>query len=156
MGKPAKKGAETGQTPTPRARTPQQLARQERAFAMSVLGGQSVRDIAAALGIDKDTAAADIRHEEQRRADELGVRRENEKARSVAFYESVADLALKRAAVSDEILVQIRDGTECEKKVSDRSYGDAIKARERIDKILGVDAPTRVDLGLQQLLDALD
>ncbi|MDB5069607.1 MAG: hypothetical protein JWM87_718 [Candidatus Eremiobacteraeota bacterium] len=140
----------------PRARTAQQLERQEKAFLASVIDGKSVREIAAELGVDKDTVVSDIRHEEQRRADENAERREADKARSIAFYETVARRALRRAEISDEILEQIRDGAECEKKVSDRSFDAALKARERIDKLIGLDAPTKVDLGLQQLMDALE
>ena len=40
-------------------------------------------------------------------------------------------------------------------KVVDHTLDAMLKARERIDKILGIDAPTRIDIGLTSLLEAL-
>ncbi len=151
----AKKAAEQSRAPRTRPRTPRQLKRQEDVFLANVIEGKTVRALAAQFKISQETVISDIRHEEQRRADENASRRETDKARSIAFYERVGSRALKRAEVSDEILVQIRDGAECEKKVNDRSFEAAIKARERIDKLLGLDAPTKVDLAVQGLVEAL-
>lgn len=161
-----------GQNRTPRARTPQQLARQERSFILSVVEGKSVREIAAELHVDKDTIVKDIRHESERRSAELADQREVEKARSIAVYRHVIKLALAKGARYDQVVklitgeIEIDPETEEERQkkgtgggkasVTDRTLGDIVAAQTRIDKLLGVDAPTRVDLGLQQLIDALE
>jgi transposase len=140
--------------PTKRRRTAAQLERQEKHFNMSVLDGLTYREIKAKTGASLETIVADIREEALRRADELGDRRESEKARSVAFYESIKVKALRKSELNDKILEKILAGEGG--KVSDRSLEAALKAQERIDKIQGVDAPTKVDLGLQQLIDAIN
>lgn len=168
-----KKGTrkKAGQTGTPRARTPQQLARQARAFQMSVVEDKSIREIAADLGVDKDTINSDIRHEGERRAAELADQRDVEKARSIAVYRHVIKLALAKGERYDQVVklitgeIEIDPDTEQERQkkgtgggkasVTDRTLGDIVAAQTRIDKLLGVDAPTKVDLGLQQLIDAL-
>ncbi len=123
-------------------RTPAQLERQERVFALSVMHGQTVRQIAKLLKIDLGTVLRDIRAEEARRSEELGERREGEKARAVAFYEGVADKALRIAANP--------------KMPGDSGrLTDALKARERIDKIIGLDAPVQMEVGIAAFLDAL-
>lgn len=125
-----------------RARTAQQLARQERVFELSVLEGKTYREIMAELGIASDTLVDDMRYEEARRADELAARRETALARSVAFYDTVKKKALNRA---DNPLMPGDSGR----------YADALKAQERIDKLQGLDAPTRVDVGVVGLLAAI-
>jgi transposase len=171
--KPALKKHRLGQTGTPRARTPQQLARQDRAFHLSVVEGKSYREIAKELGCDKDTVTDDIRHESERRAAELddAGMRQTAKAQSVAVYRHVIRLALAKGARYDQVVklitgeIEVDPETEAERQkkgtgggkasVTDRTLGDIVAAQTRIDKLLGVDAPTRVDLGLQQLIDAL-
>lgn len=137
-------------------RTAQQLARQERCFTLSVMQNRTIRQIAAEVGIDTKTVMKDIRAEEQRRADEIADRREMEKARAVTFYGDIAKRALKKSDKHDEFIQRILNDPDFEGKINDRSLQDAISARERIDKILGIDAPTKVDLGLQALVDALN
>ncbi|MGD0052333.1 MAG: hypothetical protein ABSD03_11040 [Vulcanimicrobiaceae bacterium] len=122
---------------------------------MHVLDGKTIREIKAETGAALETIVADIRFEELRRADELAERREGEKARAIAYYENIGRRALQRAEIADDILEQIRNGAECEKKVNDRSFEAAIKARERIDKLLGLDAPTKGDAAIEKLVEAL-
>lgn len=133
-----------------RPRTPAQLERQEHAFSLSVMHGKSVREVAAELGCDKDTAAADIRREQDRRAEELGERRENERVRAVTFYEHIIGRAIAQSDRNDALLVAGKGG------FSDRSLDVAIAARARIDKILGLDAPVRIDPGFDVLLAAIE
>ena len=149
--KAAKKSQSKAEHPRKRGRTPAQLDRQSEIFDMSVCELLSYRQIIAAFkergeSLSMDTVVADIRHEEQRRADELGARRETEKARSVAFYESVQREGMRLAKKSDDAFMQPLA----------RGLDSAVKARERIDKILGLDAPTKVELGIQSLLESLD
>lgn len=139
MAAPAKKKPGASVKVGPRVRTPQQLERQEKVFELSVLSGNTHRQIAVILHIDKMTVASDIRAESERRAGEIAERRETEQAQHVArlddFYQQ--SMALRAAA-----------GTG--------ALGAAGKALEMRAKILGLDAPTRVEIGVQSLLDALD
>jgi hypothetical protein len=121
------------------ADSPRQLSIQEQAFYMSVMKNMNVRQIGEALGIDKTTAAKYIRQEEERRAAELGQGRELRKARAIAFYEGVGLEALQRA----------------KKAFGERCYSDVIKARERIDKLEGLEAPVDVNIGVEELLNSL-
>ena len=133
-----------------RARTAQQLARQERCFYLSVLHGKTTREIAIEVGITRETVIGDLRAECERRRDENAERREHDTARAIAFYERVMGRAMKRADLADAILEQILNGSDCDeegkgrKSISDRSLDVAIKARERIDKLLGLDAPAKL------------
>ena len=52
-------------------RTPMQLERQNRAFMMHVAGSATIREVAAKLGVSKNTVLADLYHEGRRRADNL-------------------------------------------------------------------------------------
>ena len=120
---------------------------------MLSIDGMSLRQIAVELKIDKDTANRYVNAEAERRAEELGERRETEKARAVSFYTGVIVRALKKSDLNDQITEKILNGEDM--KVTDRSLDAALKARERIDKILGVDAATKIDTGLQALIEAL-
>jgi IS30 family transposase len=136
------------------------LERQERVFALSVMAGKSARAIALEIGVDRNTVMADLRYESRRRSTELGERREYEKARAIAFYEDIERRAIVKSDLWDEILRQVRDDDGADvnaarKTVNDRSLDIAVKARERIDKLLGLDAPTRVEIGVQALLVAI-
>lgn len=118
---------------------------QEEAFLLNVMEGLSCREIAERMGIDKDTAAKYIRVETERRAKELGGERDKHTARAVAFYSTVAAKAVKLADKADAAFMQPLV----------KGLDSAIHARERIDKLLGLDAPTKIDMGLQSLIDAL-
>lgn len=126
------------QSRTTRKRTPRQLERQEKAFAMH-LDGMTYREIAAELKCDKETVQHDIHHELERRAEELAEHREVEKAHQLAL---VDDLYKKSMANRSNA------GTG--------ALGAAGKALEMRAKLLGLDAPTKIDLGLSTLVDALD
>lgn len=138
-----------------RTRTAKQLARQERVFALSVLYDRSVRAISVEIGIAQSTVITDIRREQERRSVELGERREIEKVRAVAFYEGVIGRAIRKSDANDELIARAIADRTYDLRMNDRALESAIKARERIDKLLGLDAPTKIDLGLQTLLDAL-
>ncbi len=122
-----------------RPRTPQQLQRQERVFERSVIDGKTVRFIAKEMGIAQDTVIEDIRQESQRRADELAANRETEQARHLSKIEDLYRRSLQLATTP---------GTG--------AMGAASKALEMRAKILGLDAPTRVEVGVAALLDAID
>lgn len=125
---------------TQRARTAAQLERQFKAFQMSVLGKGS-RAIAVELGVkDHRTILRDIHAEARRRAVELGERRETEKARSMSAYEAIMEKGIDLAS----------------RPFGERGLDSAIKARERMDKLLGLDEAVKVDMGIQPLLDALN
>jgi len=118
---------------------------QEQAFLLNVIHGKTCREIGKELGIDKDTASKYIRDEEKRRGQELSDARDAHTARAVAFYSAVATKGIKLAEKAEEAFMQPLA----------RGLDSAIHARERIDKLLGLDAPTKVDVGLQKLVDAL-
>lgn len=130
-------------------RLPKELARQERIFMASVMGEQSVRQIAARESVSPMTVRADLRREYERRAAELGSRREFELVRAISTYEFVIAEAVRKSNLYDGIA---REG----RWVSDGTLQTLINARTRIDRLLGLDAPTRVDVGLQALLDAME
>lgn len=122
-----------------RARTALQLERQEKIFVLNVIGGKSHREIAALLKIDKKTVASDIKAEAKRRAGEIAERRETEQAMHLARVDGFYFRSMELAMVAGS-----------------GALGAAGKALEMRAKILGLDAPTKVELGLQTLLDALD
>jgi hypothetical protein len=129
---------EVPQKGSARARSAKQLERQERAFALS-LDGLTHREIAAALSIDKKTAARDIAAEAQRRADELGDRRETEQAIHLARLDR-----LYRRAEALERVPGIGALATCAKILEQRA------------RLLGLDAPTKLDSAMDGLLRALD
>jgi len=132
-------------------RTPAQVARQERVFDLSVLHGKTVRAIAAEVGIALATVCADLRHEENRRAEENEGRREVELARSAAVYERVIAEAFKKSAMYDRLVSE----SNGQVSFSDQSLQAATKARERLDKLYGLDNPVKIDIGIRALIDAM-
>jgi transposase-like protein len=127
-------------------RTGKQLERQERCFRLSIEQNKSMREIALELGITNNTVASDIRAELERRHKENADQRKYEVTRAVAFYERMIALALtfepdEEDAEKDRI-----------KRIPDRSINTAIKARERIDKILGLEAPTKMEIDSVQAM----
>ena len=157
---PASKKNRSAQNEARRARerTAQQLERQENVFRMSVVQMKTTREIAKELSISQQTVTSDIRHEAARRADEIKERRAEELARSVSVYQNVQRLALNKGQRYDKVVEKMLDGGG-EKggraSVTDRTLDSIISAQERIDKLLGLDAPTKVEVGLSALLDAL-
>jgi transposase len=150
--KPSKK-------PTPRQpgsgngkdrRTAAQLDRQEKVFDRNVMFGRTIRQLAAEFGISPETVISDLRHEEQRRSKENAARRSADLARSLSFYDGVIAIAQEKSKLYDTLLGE-RDGA----KISDHTLDAMLKARERQDKLLGLEAPTKVDLGIQALLAAI-
>lgn len=144
---------ETGRKGTSRARNPRQLERQNKAYNLHLVDN-SYDTIAAELGVDRKTVMRDIKAEAKLRAAELGERRATEIARSVDLYAEVIARAGKRAKLADEILEKIKNGSEA--RVTDQSLQVMINARERIDKVLGVEAAVKIDVGMQPLLEALN
>lgn len=137
-----KRGNPKGQNGKTR-RTPAQLERQEKVYELSVCYGLTVRQIAATLSISLETVIADLRIEHDRREAEDPDRRARALRESVDFYTNVAREALtiaKRGRMPGD---------------SGR-LGDAIKARERIDKLYGNDSPTKIEHGFKELEDALN
>lgn len=141
----------TGQTGTTARKTgkrgdEQTKSLQEQAFLLNVVGGKSCREIAAILGIGKNTASQYIRAESERRAAEIAADRKKLQADSVAFYD---EIAAKGVALAEKA-----DGAFMQPLI--KGLDSALKARERRDKILGLDAPTKIDLGLKDLLQAFE
>ena len=132
-------------------RTPAQLERQEQIYLMHLIDGKTQRAIAAEMKCSQWTVISDIRHEQARRSNEIADRREAETARAIAVYETIQREALQASRLCRTLLDE-RDGA----KISDHYLSDALKARERQDKLLGIESATKVDLGLQVLLDALE
>jgi transposase len=121
-----------------RARSSAQLERQERAFALH-LDGLTHREIAAAMGIDKKTVARDLAAEAERRADELHDRREAE----AAIHLARLDRLYRRAEALERV-------------PGSGALATCARVLELRAKVLGLDAATKVDVGMQGLLDALD
>lgn len=108
--------------------------------------GYGVRDIGQALGINKDTASKYVREETERLRERLQSDRDTQAAEAIAFYDEIAVLGIELARKSTDAFMQpLVKGLDA-----------AVKARERKDKILGLDAPTKIDLGLQKLFAAFD
>jgi hypothetical protein len=125
-----------------RVRTPYQEVRAARAFTLHV-EGWTVREIAVELGIDKDTAAKDIRTE----ALSLAKQREGERAqeieRQIARYER-----LYREAIETSTSGDMSPGDARAKLLM-----AAAKMVERIDKLLGVEAATKVQIDQKVTVD---
>lgn len=122
-----------------RRRTAIQLERQEKVFALRVIERKTVREVAAELSISQETVISDERCELERRSAEIEERRETEKAAHLALIDN-----LYRESMASKGL----PGTG--------ALGAAAKAIEMRAKILGLDAPTKIDHGLQELVNALD
>ncbi len=132
------------QTPTTRGngkgrRTAPQLDRQERVFQMRVIDRLTVRQVAAKLGISTETVLKDERAELERRAAEIEERREVEKAAHLALIDDLYKQSM------------LRKGTP-----GTGALGAAAKAIEMRAKILGLDAPTKIEAGIQGLVAALN
>lgn len=145
-------------------RTLYQEARMEEMFMLH-LQGYTYRQLGEKFGCSSATICNDLRREEAKRAAELGERREHETARAVATYEDIYRRALVKSEMYDKIVSQAIEPMSPEEllasakqqsRVTDHALEAALKARERIDKILGIDSPTKVEVGVQALLDALD
>ena len=133
---------EDGQTRAPtRARTPAQLERQEKAYHASVVLQMSHRAIAKELKVDKDTIADDIRHESRARVEANAANREYNQANALAMLAEVIRRALRR---------------DSRGQVGDRSLDTIVRAQEQIHKLLGLDAPTKVEVGIQDFLKAFE
>jgi hypothetical protein len=130
-------------------RTAVQLERQEKAFLLNVIECRTIRQVAIDLGVSQETVISDIRHEMELRAKENESRREHDTAVSIARYQGVITKAEKKSELYDGI-------AGAGGKVVDHSLDAILKAQERIDKLLGLEAPSRIDLGLSTLLEAID
>jgi hypothetical protein len=98
----------------------------------------TVRQVAAKLKISQDTVIADEKAELERRADEIEGRRDVELAAHLSLVDDLYLESMKRKGTP---------GTG--------ALGAAAKALEMRSKLLGLDAPTKVEIGIQQLVDAL-
>lgn len=136
--------------------TRRQAELREAAFYLHV-DGYSCRQIAAKLEITKDTAAAYVRYESEKRAPEFEKQREAAAFQSVSFYQGIKRRALEMHAAIQETLDNIAENAnfEGQVRITEHYLADATKAQERIDKILGTDAAVKLDAGLQQLAEAL-
>lgn len=143
---PPKKTPRTPNKTEPRAgktngkgrRTAMQLSRQEQVFKLRVIDRLTVRQTAAKLGISLETVIADEKAELELKAAEIDDRRAVEQAAHLALVDDLYKQSMARKGTP---------GTG--------ALGAAAKALEMRAKILGLDAPTKVELGVQALVDAL-
>lgn len=106
---------------------------------MSVVDGKTYREIAKELAISLETVVSDIRYEAQLRAEERSELREADLAVQLAMTERVYQKSMDLAD---------RPGVG--------ALPTAAKAAEMRSKLLGLDAPVKVDLGVEKLIDALN
>jgi hypothetical protein len=160
-------------------RTPQQLARQARVYDMNVLECMTIREIAAELEISTHTVESDLRAEEALRVEHLANEKESAQKRAVDTYQNIIRRARNRGFVNAELVTTL-DGALEEGGVPDpedraawaeyqekkRRRKEAaqvveemlvveIKARERIDKLLGLEAATKLDPVVGDLVSVL-
>ncbi len=119
-------------------RSARQLSRQERAFELSVIEGLTTAQIARELGISEPTVRGDLRAEETLRI------AENEETRSA---EQVRQLMLVQDVIKEARASRNRPGTG--------AFSAMTKGIEMRAKLLGLDAPTKIELGVAQLLEAI-
>lgn len=131
-------------------RTPVQLERQEKLYQRHVGETLSVRRLAKEFGVCKETVEADIRHESARRADEIAKRRETELARAVSHFEFVSAEAYRSHLRLMKVLEERPTA-----RISDRYLEVMVECRAKIDLLLGLTTPTKVEVGLDILLQAL-
>jgi hypothetical protein len=121
-----------------RTRTPIQLERQLKVFNLHI-EGKTHREIMKILGIaDTGTIVNDIRQEAELRAAERSEMRE-------------ADQAAHLARI-DELIASCRNRFD---KQGTSALPTAAKALEMRAKILGLDAPLKVDMGMAELVKAI-
>lgn len=122
-----------------RKRTERQLARQAQVFELYV-SGKTLIKIARELGIGSlHTVIADIRAESELRAAENAKTRESDTALQLARLDNLYNEATGRFDLQ---------GTS--------ALPTAAKVLEMRAKLLGLDAPTKVEVGIQTLLNALE
>ncbi len=139
--KTRKRLGSSSKNPTPENvynRSAKLLNRQERAFELSVIEGMSVPQIARTLGVSEFTVRSDIRAEEVIRI------AESEETRSA---EQVRQLILVQDVINEARASRNRPGTG--------AFSAMTKGIEMRAKLLGLDAPTKVELGVSQLLEAI-
>lgn len=140
--KPASQAATKAERTGTSSRTPaemKRLLRQEEVFRKRIIERRTVRAVAEEMGLCLQTVIDDCKAELQRRADELADRRETEKVEQLSMVE---DLYLQSLAMREV--------------PGSGALGAAGKALEMRARILGLDAPTKVDVGLQKLFAAFD
>jgi|SRR5579862_6183901 len=131
------KDIEQSRAPRARRRTPAQLERQARIFELHI-SGKTFREIKAELGITFDTIVSDIRHESALRAEERANVRDEDQAVQLARLDSLYSDASKRFDVP---------GTA--------ALATAGKVLEMRAKLLGLDAPLKIDASLALLAESL-
>lgn len=132
-------GLARARDPAETKRSPRQLERQRMCFELCVIEGLTHAEAALKLGINRKTVDRDVQVEAELRADELADRRETEKVMHLARLDDLyrEALLLKDAPGLGALAV-------CEKVLAQRA------------KVLGLDAPTKIEIGIQGLLAALD
>jgi IS30 family transposase len=141
--------------PKQQTRNPKQLLRQEQAFMLN-LQGLSMREVSAKMGISLATIHADIQHEGERRKAENAARRKYDTARAIATYELIMRKAYDKSDLCDQLLREMIDGKLKVGSVGDNSLSVIIKARSRIDKLLGLEVPGKTDDWMEVVIRALD
>lgn len=139
--KTRKRLGSSSKNPTPENvynRSAKLLNRQERAFELSVIEGMSVPQIARTLGVSEFTVRSDMRAEEVIRI------AESEETRSA---EQIRQLMLVQDVIKEARASRNRPGTG--------AFSAMTKGIEMRAKLLGLDAPTKIELGVAQLLEAI-
>ncbi|MBC5825831.1 MAG: hypothetical protein GIW99_04945 [Candidatus Eremiobacteraeota bacterium] len=125
---------------------PRSTARREilkgKCYALHV-DGVSVQDIAARLDINRHTAGEYIREAFTQRKAQLDVELSHMVAVQHDRYHQIARRALK---IADEAKMPGDTGR----------LDTAIRAYERMDKVLGVEAPARHDAGIETFLNRME
>jgi hypothetical protein len=119
--------------------------------------GYSYRAIAAELGINRETVMLYVRFVTAQRAEQVAKDRERQVQESCEFYDVVAIKALEMHDAVRTTLDAIADHAETfegEVRINEHYLSDALKARERKDKLMGLDAPLKIDGTLRALQEA--
>jgi hypothetical protein len=122
--------------------------RQAEAFKMSIWG-KTNQEIADHFGVSYATIARDLAAEGAARSKELEDRRQSEVARHIALCQGVINAAKQKGEFYDELL------SNGGKVSGDRTLDTIISAEERIARLLGLDAPTKIEIGVAALVEAL-
>lgn len=121
------------------SRTAKRRELQEQVYLARVIEHLTVRQVAEKLGIATETVMAYEKAEQVRRVDEIASQREEQQANHLALIDDLHRSAMALRSVP---------GTG--------SLAAAAKAIEMRAKILGLDAPTRIDIGVQRLVEAFE
>jgi predicted DNA-binding protein YlxM (UPF0122 family) len=120
-------------------RSPYKLLRQEKVFQLHALEGLSNDEIAAKLGVHRDTVASDLKAEQELRMTELELTRDAQLVNQLMLVQRV-----------------INSSYEDRKNKGTGAYAAHTEALKQRAKLLGLDAAVKIDLGFATILDAIN